>query len=57
MFRFFANIFGYLLSIINNIVGNYGLAINNVTIVYKTTKNNEKKCNTSRKNEGIAIQI
>lgn len=27
MFQFFANIFGYLLNIINNFVGNYGLAI------------------------------
>ena len=35
MFRFFANIFGYLLSIINNIVGNYGLAIILFTIIIK----------------------
>ena len=27
MFQFFANIFGYLLNIINDFVGNYGLAI------------------------------
>ena len=27
MFQFFANIFGYLLNFINNLVGNYGLEI------------------------------
>ena len=35
MFQFFANIFGYLLNIINNFVGNYGLAIILFTIVIK----------------------
>ena len=35
MFQFFANIFGYLLSIINNFVGNYGLAIILFTIFIK----------------------
>ncbi len=35
MFQFFANIFGYLLDFINNIVGNYGLAIILFTIVIK----------------------
>lgn len=35
MFQFFANIFGYLLNIINNFVGNYGLAIILFTVVIK----------------------
>ena len=35
MFQFFANIFGYLLNIINNFVGNYGLAIILFTIIVK----------------------
>ena len=35
MFQFFANIFGYLLNIINEIVNNYGLAILLFTIVIK----------------------
>ncbi len=35
MFQFFANIFGYLLNIINNFVGNYGLAIILFTLVIK----------------------
>ena len=35
MFQFFANIFGYLLNIINNFVGNYGLAIILFTIIIK----------------------
>ena len=35
MFQFFANIFGYLLNIINEIVNNYGLAIILFTIVIK----------------------
>jgi len=33
MFQFFANIFGTLLNIINNVVGNYGIAIIIFTIV------------------------
>ena len=33
MFQFFANIFGYLLNFINNLVGNYGLAIILFTVV------------------------
>ncbi len=35
MFEFFANIFGYLLNIINNFVGNYGLAIILFTVIIK----------------------
>lgn len=35
MFQFFANIFGYLLNIINNFVGNYGLAIILFTVIIK----------------------
>ncbi len=35
MFQFFANIFGYILNIINNFVGNYGLAIILFTILIK----------------------
>ena len=35
MFSFFANIFGYVLNFINNIVGNYGLAIILFTILIK----------------------
>ena len=35
MFQFFANIFGTLLNIINNVVGNYGIAIIIFTIVIK----------------------
>ena len=35
MFQFFANIFGYLLNIINNFVGNYGLAIILFTLIIK----------------------
>ena len=35
MFQFFANIFGYILNIINNFVGNYGLAIILFTIIVK----------------------
>ena len=35
MFQFFANIFGYILNIINNFVGNYGLAIILFTVIVK----------------------
>lgn len=35
MFQFFVNIFGYLLDFINNLVGNYGLAIILFTVVIK----------------------
>lgn len=35
MFQFFANIFGYILNIINNFVGNYGLAIILFTVLIK----------------------
>ena len=35
MFQFFANSFGYLLNIINNVVGNYGLAIILFTVLIK----------------------
>lgn len=35
MFQFFANIFGYILNIINNFVDNYGLAIILFTLVIK----------------------
>ena len=35
MFQFFANIFGYVLNIINNFVGNYGLAIILFTLFIK----------------------
>lgn len=35
MFQFFANIFGFVLNIINNFVGNYGLAIILFTILIK----------------------
>ena len=35
MFQFFANIFGYILNIINNIVGNYGIAIILFTLIIK----------------------
>lgn len=35
MFQFFANIFGYLLNIINDFVGNYGLAIILFTLIIK----------------------
>ena len=35
MFQFFANIFGYILNIINNFVNNYGLAIILFTVVIK----------------------
>ena len=35
MFQFCANIFGYLLDLINNLVGNYGLAIILFTVVIK----------------------
>lgn len=35
MFQFFANIFGYILNIINNFVGNYGFAIILFTILIK----------------------
>lgn len=35
MFQFFANIFGYLLNIINNFVGNYGVAIILFTVIIK----------------------
>lgn len=35
MFQFFANIFGYILNIINNIVGNYGIAIILFTLLIK----------------------
>ena len=35
MFQFFANIFGYLLNIINDFVGNYGLAIILFTVIIK----------------------
>lgn len=35
MFQFFANIFGFLLNIINNFVGNYGLAIILFTVLIK----------------------
>lgn len=35
MFQFFANIFGYVLNIINDFVGNYGLAIILFTVIIK----------------------
>lgn len=35
MFHFFANIFGYILNIINNLVGNYGIAIILFTLLIK----------------------
>ena len=35
MFQFFANIFGYLLNIINDFVGNYGLSIILFTVIIK----------------------
>lgn len=35
MFQFFANIFGYILNIINNIVGNYGISIILFTLIIK----------------------
>lgn len=35
MFQFFANIFGYLLNIINDFVGNYGLSIIFFTLIIK----------------------
>lgn len=35
MFQFFANIFGYILNIINNFVGNYGLSIILFTVIVK----------------------
>lgn len=35
MFQFFANIFGYVLNFINNVVGNYGLAIILFTVLIK----------------------
>lgn len=35
MFQFFANIFGYLLNLVNNVVNNYGLAIILFTIIIK----------------------
>lgn len=35
MFQFFANIFGYLLNSINNVIGNYGLAIILFTFLIK----------------------
>lgn len=35
MFQFFANIFGFILNIINNLVGNYGLAIILFTVLIK----------------------
>lgn len=35
MFQLFANIFGYLLNIINNLVNNYGLAIILFTVLIK----------------------
>lgn len=35
MFQFFANIFGFILNIINNFVGNYGLAIILFTVLIK----------------------
>lgn len=35
MFQFFANIFGYLLNVINDFVGNYGLAIILFTLIIK----------------------
>ena len=35
MFQFFANIFGYVLNFINNVVGNYGLAIIFFTVLIK----------------------
>jgi YidC/Oxa1 family membrane protein insertase len=35
MFQFFANIFGYILNIINNLINNYGLAIIIFTILIK----------------------
>ena len=46
MFQFFANIFGYLLDFINNLVGNYFVYCSyktiNVASVNKATKNYEK---------------
>ena len=35
MFQFFANIFGYLLNVINDFVGNYGIAIILFTVIIK----------------------
>ena len=35
MFQFFANIFGYLLELLYNIINNYGLAIIFFTIIIK----------------------
>ena len=61
MFEFFANIFGYLLQFLYTLVNNYGLAIIlftliiNITVIYKTTKNNEEIFRITRKSKSDAV--
>ncbi len=59
MFQFFANIFGYILNIINNIVGNYGLAIILFTLIIKLIMLplSIKQQRTMKKNSKIQEQI
>ena len=59
MFQFFANIFGYILNIINNFVGNYGLAIILFTVIVKVVMLplSIKQQKTMEKNTKLQKQI
>lgn len=59
MFQFFANIFGYILNIINNFVGNYGLAIILFTVIVKVVMLplSIKQQKTMKKNTKLQKQI
>ena len=59
MFQFFANIFGYILNFINNIVGNYGLAIIIFTVLIKILMLplSIKQQKTMKKSEKLQNQI
>ena len=59
MFQFFANIFGYILNIINNFVGNYGLAIILFTVIVKLVmlQLSIKQQKAMKKNNKIQKQI
>ena len=59
MFQFFANIFGYILNIINNFVGSYGLAIILFTVIVKVVMLplSIKQQKTMKKNTKLQKQI
>lgn len=59
MFQFFANIFGYVLNVINNVVGNYGFAIILFTVIIKLLMLplSIKQQRTMKKNTKIQEQI